>query len=85
MRNEELEKWSPFRKLSEKLQKCITEHQLKNKWKQKENVLRPGLGTWPVLGRARPCPGLAHPPPKQAGPARPVSLTGCAWHGPLGQ
>ncbi|TXG70662.1 hypothetical protein EZV62_005597 [Acer yangbiense] len=33
-----LEKWLPFRKLSEKLQKCIKEHQLKNKWKLKGDV-----------------------------------------------
>ncbi|KAK1553640.1 hypothetical protein Q3G72_001475 [Acer saccharum] len=44
-KQEILEKWFPFRKLSEKLQKCIKEHQLKNKWKQKgdvnvENLLR---------------------------------------------
>ncbi|KAK0597655.1 hypothetical protein LWI29_027290 [Acer saccharum] len=31
-------KWFPFRKLSEKLQKCIKEHQLKNKWKLKGDV-----------------------------------------------
>ncbi|TXG70683.1 hypothetical protein EZV62_005618 [Acer yangbiense] len=40
-----LEKWFPFTRLSEKLQKCIKEHQLKNKWKLKgdvdvENLLR---------------------------------------------
>ncbi|TXG70674.1 hypothetical protein EZV62_005609 [Acer yangbiense] len=40
-----LEKWFPFRKLSEKLQKCIKEHHLKNKWRLKgdvdvENLLR---------------------------------------------
>ncbi|KAK4839298.1 hypothetical protein QYF36_020794 [Acer negundo] len=44
-KQEILEKWFPFRKLSEKLQKCIKQHQLKNKWKQKgdvdvENLLR---------------------------------------------
>ncbi|KAK0594826.1 hypothetical protein LWI29_000948 [Acer saccharum] len=33
-----LEKWFPFRKLSEKLQKCIKEHRLKNKWKLKGDV-----------------------------------------------
>ncbi|KAI9159779.1 hypothetical protein LWI28_001845 [Acer negundo] len=44
-KQEILDKWFPFRKLSEKLQKCIKQHQLKNKWKQKgdvdvENLLR---------------------------------------------
>ncbi|KAK3221031.1 hypothetical protein Dsin_015001 [Dipteronia sinensis] len=33
-----LEKWFPFTKLSERQQKCIKEHQLKNKWKQKGDV-----------------------------------------------
>ena len=37
-KQEILEKWFPFRKLSEKLQKCIKEHQLKNKWKLKGDV-----------------------------------------------
>ncbi|KAK4839880.1 hypothetical protein QYF36_025703 [Acer negundo] len=44
-KQEILDKWFPFRKLTEKLQKCIKEHQLKKKWKHKgdvdvENLLR---------------------------------------------